>query len=91
MTGADVGRLRIESVILTIRPLGPLPSLTAMTHELTSQLVELTFVGRPPARQIARASGVTNVVQGSFQPLLEAVRGYEVISLTSIPASDGGG
>jgi len=52
-------------------------------------------------RQIARASGVTGVVvdgcqlrcvvHGSFQPLLEAVRGYEVISLTSIPASDGGG
>jgi hypothetical protein len=71
-----------------------------MAHELPSQRVELTFVGQPPARQIARASGVTDVevdgcllrcvVQGSFQPFLEAVRGYEVISLTSIPTSDGG-
>jgi hypothetical protein len=72
-----------------------------MTHELPNHRVEATFVGRPPARQIARASGVSDVevvgcllrcvVHGSFQPLLEAVRGYEVISLTSIPTSDGGG
>jgi hypothetical protein len=71
-----------------------------MTDELTSQRVEVTFVVRPPARQIARASGVTDVevdgcrlrclVHGSFQPLLEALRGYEVISLTSIPTLDGG-
>ena len=50
--------------------------------------------------QIARASGVSDVVvdgcqlrcvvHGSFQPLLEAMRGYEVIRLTSIPTSDGG-
>ncbi|MFZ0130727.1 MAG: hypothetical protein WB808_14640 [Candidatus Dormiibacterota bacterium] len=72
-----------------------------MTDELTTQRVEATFVGRPPVRQIARASGVTDVevdgcvlrctVHGSFQPLLEALRGYEVIGLTSIPTSDGGG
>jgi hypothetical protein len=72
-----------------------------MTDELTSQRVEVTFVVRPPARQIAQASGVTDVevegcllrcvVHGSFQPLLEAMRGYEVISLTSIPTLDGGG
>jgi hypothetical protein len=71
-----------------------------MTDELTSQRVEVTFVVRPPARQIAQASGVTDVevegcllrcvVHGSFQPLLEAFRGYEVISLTSIPTLDGG-
>ena len=71
-----------------------------MTHELPNHRVEATFVGRPPMRQIARASGVTDVevdgcllrcvVHGSFQPLLESVRGYEVISLTSIPTSDGG-
>jgi hypothetical protein len=71
-----------------------------MTHELQNHRVEATFVSRPPMRQIARASGVTDmvvvgcqlrcVVHGSFQPLLEALRGYEVISLTSIPTSDGG-
>ena len=64
-----------------------------MTEELPSQRVEVTFVGKPPARQVARASGVTEVevdgcqlrclVCGSFQPFLEALRGYEVISLTS--------
>ena len=53
-------------------------------------------MGTPPARQVARASGVTEVevdgcrlrclVCGSFQPFLEALRGYEVISLTSTPA-----
>jgi hypothetical protein len=72
-----------------------------MTDEPTSQRVEVTFVVPPSARQVARASGVTDVevdgcrlrclVEGSFQPLLEALRGYEVISLTSIPASGGGG
>jgi hypothetical protein len=58
--------------------------------------VEVTFVETPPARQIERASGVSEVevdghtihcvVTGSFQPFLEAVRGREVIGLTSIPA-----
>jgi hypothetical protein len=67
-----------------------------MTEELASQRVEVTFVGPPPARQIARAMGVTEVevdghrvcclVCGSFQSFLEALRGYEVISLTSTPA-----
>jgi hypothetical protein len=66
-----------------------------MTEELPSQRVEVTFVGPPPARQIARASGVAEVevdgrrlrclVCGSFQPFLETLRGYEVISLTSTP------
>jgi len=45
------------------------------------------------------ASGVTDVrvdghlvrclVYGSFQPFLEALRGYEVTSLTAIPTRDG--
>ena len=60
------------------------------------QHVEITFVGTAPSRQIERASGVTDVevdgrtvrctVRGSFQPFLEAIRGYEVISLTATPA-----
>ncbi len=72
-----------------------------MTEEQQSRLVEVTFVGRPPARQIARASGVTGVevdgfrlrclVYGSFQPLLEAFAGYEVIDFTATPAPEGGG
>jgi hypothetical protein len=67
-----------------------------MTEELATQRVEVTFVGPPPARQIAQAMGVNEVevdghrvccvVCGSFQPFLEALHGYEVISLTSTPA-----
>jgi hypothetical protein len=60
--------------------------------------VEVTFVVAPPTREIERASGVSSVeadgltvrcvVAGSFQPFLEALRGREVIGLTSIPADD---
>jgi hypothetical protein len=60
--------------------------------------VEVTFVGATPSRQIERASGVTDlgvegqtvrcVVRGSFQPLLDALRGYEVLRLTAIPITD---
>jgi hypothetical protein len=49
-------------------------------------------------RQIERASGVSDaeadghtircLVRGSVQPFLEALRGHEVISLSSIPALD---
>jgi len=72
-----------------------------MDDELTTHRVEVTFVGLPPARQIARASGVTDVnidghrlrclVSGSVQPFLEALRGYEVISLISTPSFRRGG
>ncbi len=65
-----------------------------MPEELQNHSVEVTFVGQPPARQIAPASGVAAVdvrgsllscvVLGSFQPFLDALRGYEVMSLTSI-------
>ncbi|HET7339129.1 MAG TPA: hypothetical protein VFK22_06240 [Candidatus Dormibacteraeota bacterium] len=57
------------------------------------QLVEVTFVGRPPTHEVERAVGVTDVhvegsvlrctVFGSFQSFLEALRGHEVISLKS--------
>lgn len=71
-----------------------------MTRQLPSHRVQVTFVGTPPARQVARASGVSEVkvdgrrltclVSGSFQPFLEAVRGAEVLDLTSIPTLEGG-
>ena len=71
-----------------------------MTAELPTQRVEVTFVGSPPARQIAQATGVTEVqvdgyrlrclVWGSFQPFLEALHGYEVLSLTSTLAHSRG-
>jgi hypothetical protein len=67
------------------------------------QRVEVSFAGPPPVRQIERASGVSDVdvdadgaivrclVTGSFQPFLEALRGYEVLTLQSVPAIDAGG
>jgi hypothetical protein len=65
-----------------------------MTPELRVQRVEVSFLGAPPAQQVKRASGVSEVeidgatlrcvVCGSFQPFLEALRGHEVISLRSI-------
>jgi len=64
-----------------------------MAQELLNHRVTLTFVGPPPARKVALASGVTEVevdgrrlscfVCGSFQPFLEALHGSEVINLTS--------
>ena len=70
-----------------------------MVQNAASQRVEVTFIGTPPTRQIARASGVADVqvdghlvscvVYGTFQPFLEALRGYEVTSLTAIPTRDG--
>ena len=66
-----------------------------MPQELPIQRVEVTFVGAPPARQVERASGVSDVrvdgptlrclVIGSFQPFIEALRGHEVLSLKSVP------
>jgi hypothetical protein len=68
-----------------------------MTENLPVQRVEVRFVGAPPAGQVARASGVSDVeidgsvlrclVQGSFQPFLEALRGHEVTSLQSVPST----
>jgi hypothetical protein len=67
-----------------------------MTDELPVQCVEVSFVGAPPAQQVERASGVSEVhvegailrcvVCGSFQPFLEALRGHEVTTFTSTPA-----
>ena len=71
--------------------------LAAMSEVLALQWVEVRFVGSaPPYDRLERASGVSNVeidglllrcqVHGSFQPFLEALRGYEVVSLNSIPS-----
>jgi hypothetical protein len=67
-----------------------------MPDELPARRVEVIFSGAAPARQVGRASGVSEVevdgpvlrclVRGSFQPFLEALRGYEVVGLTSTPA-----
>jgi hypothetical protein len=65
-----------------------------MAREQAIQRVEVSFVGTPPVRRVERAAGVSGVqvdgsvlrclVDGSFQPFLEALRGYEVVSLQSI-------
>lgn len=67
-----------------------------MPEELPVRRVEVCFTGPAPARQVARASGVSEVeaegpvlrclVRGSFQPFLEALHGHEVIGLTAMPA-----
>jgi hypothetical protein len=72
-----------------------------MTAELPLRRVEVSFTGAPPAQQIERAPGVSEVeidgpvvrclVLGSFQPFLEALRGHEVISLTSTAADSADG
>lgn len=72
-----------------------LPTFGCMNTGHPTQRVEVTCVGRIPVQQIERASGVSDVevdgnivrclLTGSFQPLLEALRGYEVISLQSTP------
>ena len=64
-----------------------------MSERFPCYRVELLFGGRVPARELARASGVSEVeargavlrcrVLGSFQPFLEALRGYEVLRLES--------
>jgi hypothetical protein len=70
-----------------------------MTREPAKQRVEVSFVGAPPAGQIERASGVSDVdvdgrtvrclVCGSFQPFLEALTGHEVVSLSACPVPAG--
>jgi hypothetical protein len=67
-----------------------------MPDELPVRRVEVSFVGPAPARQVARASGVSEVetdgstlrclVRGSFQPFLEALRGHEVVGFDSTAA-----
>jgi hypothetical protein len=68
-----------------------------MTRELPTQRVEVSFVGAPPAQQVERASGVSEVevdgsvlrclVCGSFQPFLEALHGHEVVNLGTSPVA----
>ena len=64
-----------------------------MAEEPPVRRVAVQFVGAAPARQVARAAGVSDVeidgsilrcvVCGSFQSFLEALRGHEVIGFDS--------
>jgi hypothetical protein len=70
-----------------------------MTDGPPIQRVEVSFAGAAPSGQVDRAPGVSDVevhgsilrclVYGSFQPFLEALRGYEVVGFSSTPASAG--
>jgi hypothetical protein len=72
-----------------------------MPDELPTRRVEVSFVGAAPARQVERASGVSDVeidgsilrclVSGSFQQFLEALRGYEVVGFSSTSPPDNRG
>jgi hypothetical protein len=67
-----------------------------MNSEQPTYRVEFRCFSAPPVPRIERAAGVSAVeidgptvrclVAGSFQPLLEALRGHEVITLRSTPA-----
>ncbi len=71
-----------------------------MLEDIAIRRVEVSFVGRPPAKVLERTRGVTDVqvegpilrclVNGSFQPFIEALRGYEVITFESIPEPERG-
>ena len=97
---AELLRLRVqEQVIPPIAAGSAVLSVAGMRHQPAVKRVEVRFVGEPPTRQLANASGVSNVetdgsvihclVWGSFQPFLEALRGHEVLSLSSIPTEEG--
>jgi hypothetical protein len=72
-----------------------------MADELPIRRVEVSFVGAAPAKQVERASGVSDVeidgsilrclVSGSFQSFLEALRGYEVVGFSSTSPPDNRG
>jgi len=67
-----------------------------MNEEVTTSRVEIHLSRTPPMTRLARAAGVSEVavtgtvltclVSGSFQPLLEALVGYEVVHLRSTAA-----
>ena len=67
-------------------------SVAGMSMNSSTQRVLVTFAGPPPpAERVKRASGVSDVhvvgqelrclVQGSFQPFLDALLGHEVVDL----------
>jgi hypothetical protein len=67
-----------------------------MNDELSTCRVEAHLTTTPPVTRLERAAGVSEVVvsgtvltclvSGSFQPLLECLRGYEVVRLWSTAA-----
>ena len=72
--------------------------MTKVPEKPPIRRVEVSFVGAAPAQRVQCAAGVSHVqtdgslmrclVSGSFQPFLEALRGYEVVSFTSTSVAD---
>jgi hypothetical protein len=66
-----------------------------VTGQSRTHQVAVRCLGAPPVDRVRRASGVSAVevdggvlrcrIAGSFQPFLEALRGHEVLTLTSQP------
>jgi hypothetical protein len=94
--------LRTESGIPRVSRVRVLPQATAMADARMQRVrVVVSFVGAPPVDRMERASGVSEVgvdgpvvsclVCGSFQSFLEALRGHEVITLTSMAFGRGAG
>lgn len=64
---------------------------------MNASLGRCTFLGTPPTQKVTPSFGVADVevdghtlgcqVTGSFQPLLDAVRGYEVFTFLAGPAA----
>ncbi len=71
-----------------------------MSVEVPNCRVEAHLTVAPPTARLAATPGVSHVtvsgstfrciVAGSIQPLLECLRGYEVIQLLSLPVDDDG-
>jgi hypothetical protein len=90
----NAGRLGTQWVFPRMCVARPPPNLTAVSDRLPTRRVEVRFVGRPPTRRVECAQGVSDVevdgsvlrcsVTGSFQPLLDALRGYEVLDLDAV-------
>jgi hypothetical protein len=97
VTSPDTLAVSTDSVVALMAARRMIPSVAVMVNEQPTRRVEIRIVGKPPVRQIEQASGVSEVecegpvvrcrVTGSFQPFLEALRGYEVIALQSVPAT----
>ena len=61
----------------------------ASAHSVDGDHLVVYSSGEKRMLDALRSTGVRCLVYGSFQPFLEALRGYEVTNLTAIPTRDG--
>jgi hypothetical protein len=84
-----------SSVITRIRWPAAEHIVHGMNEKAVTSRVEIHLTRTPPATRLARTAGVSEVnvagtvitclVSGNFQPLLESLRGYEVLHMWSSP------